>query len=187
MNKRSASSYVTAIAAVLLGGFAFAYQLIYSPEAPNWTGASAVALCVSLVFQFYVYPSVQLIDCKVIVTNPFQVTEVGLGLIEEVETRHQLTLKGAFGTIRVWSAPAPGRLTHKTRSGENLQKMGLDVGEVLRPGDVPTSLCGSVALQIRRSLKSKDCLSTSFSRRPNWIGLAPFLASVVMAVLSFQS
>ena len=48
--------------------------------------------------------------------------------------------------------------------------MGLKEGQEVRPSDMPSTISGSFALQIRRAM-AETPTDGSYNRSPNWIGI----------------
>lgn len=159
------------------------HALVYDLSAPNFIAFFGVLAAVGAVWAFYVLPSAEINGEFLILRNPFNIVRVGLGAIKNVETRYALTVEGDFGKATSWAAHPPGRLRHKSHSLEDLTSLGLKPGESVRPGDLPSTLCGSLALQIRRVLKDgESSASTSFSRTPNWVSIAAMVVPVALVV-----
>ncbi len=174
---------MTAIVSLIIGGAGVTHALVYDSAAPNLSAFLAVVAACSAVWVFYVLPSAEIKSGVLVLRNPFFIAEVGLGAIQNVETRFALSVEGDFGKVTSWAAHPPGRLRHKSHSMEDLTSLGLKPGESARPGDLPSTLCGSLALQIRRAIKDQDVsLNASFKRTPNWASICALVIPMVLVV-----
>ena len=167
--KRPTSSYVIAITSLILGGIA-SLQGFYTSTEAGVSGVAIVALVLGIVFAYYVIPAVSISAERVVIVNPLTRYEIGIAAIEDVDTRFALTLKGEFGKVLAWAAPAPSRHRHRSHSKEDFAVMGLKEGQEVRPSDTPSTISGSFALQIRRAM-AETPTDGSYKRSPNWIGI----------------
>jgi hypothetical protein len=180
MSKRPVSSYVIAVASLLLAALAAGQAIFFSPgdyiETLLWLG-----FLLALIWLGYVIPSAQVVRNELLITNPFRVARIGIGAIEDVDTRFSLKVRGGFGSISAWAAPAPGRLRHRSHATEDYKSLGLKDGELVRPGDLPSTISGSLAMQIRMAQKAGGDLPTKVHIYLNPLGIA--LAAVPSVLL----
>jgi len=183
MGKRPFSSYLIAALSLVLAGLATAQALVFGlgdvVETLLWLG---VAL--GLVWLGYVVPSAEIRNQQLVVVNPFRIAKIGLGAIENVDTRFALKVSGSFGKLSAWAAPAPGRLRYRSHPTEDFRALGLKNGEQVRPGDLPSSISGSLAMQIRIAQKDGGELPTEVRISLNPLGIA--LAVVPSLLLVFH-
>jgi hypothetical protein len=181
MNNRPTSSYVIAIASLVLAGLAMVQAIWFDQQNGVKTG-SIVLFLLGLIWTYYVFPKVELQPDKVIITNPLTNSEIGFGAIEDVDTRFALKLVGDRKAVSAWAAPAPGRHRHRSASPEDFKFLGLRSGESVRPGDLPSSITGSLAYQIRRAIEEGKTDNRSWSTKPNWLGVASVVIPLVVLV-----
>ena len=84
--------------------------------------------------------------------------------------------------VSAWAAPAPGRHRHRSASPEDFKFLGLRSGESVRPGDLPSSISGSLAYQIRRAIEDGKTDNRNWSTKPNWLGVASVVIPLVVLV-----
>ncbi|NBU22754.1 MAG: hypothetical protein EBS38_02420 [Actinobacteria bacterium] len=181
--KRPSSSYVIAITALLLAALASIQSLFYSTQEAGLQGFAIILLLTGIVFTYYVFPSIDLDDQRVVINNPFVRHEIGLGAIEAVDTRFALKVSGDFGTISAWAAPAPSRLRHRSHTREDFRTLGLKEGQEVRPSDLPSTISGSYALQIRRAIE-KGGQPSYHRRRVNLLGVLSIALPAVGVLVS---
>lgn len=183
MGKRPFSSYLIAALSLVLAGLATAQALFFGPsevvETLLWFG-----LALGLVWLGYVVPSAEIKNQQLVVVNPFRIAKIGLGAIENVDTRFALKVSGSFGKLSAWAAPAPGRLRYRSHPTEDFRALGLKNGEQVRPGDLPSTISGSLAMQIRIAQKDGGDLPTDAHIGFNLVGIA--LAVVPSLLLIFH-
>jgi hypothetical protein len=171
MNNRPTSSYVIAIASLILAALAMVQAIWFDQQNGVQTG-SIVLFMLGLIWAYYVFPKVELRSDLVIVTNPLTKSEIGYGAIEDVDTRFALKLVGDGKAVSAWAAPAPGRHRHRSASNEDFKFLGLKEGQSVRPGDLPSSISGSFAYQIRKAIEDGQTSNLTWSTKPNWLGVA---------------
>ncbi len=158
-------------------------SLFYATQQAGIQGIAIILLLTGIVFTYYVFPSVDLDGQRLIVTNPFVRHEIGLGAIEAVDTRFALRVSGDFGSVSVWAAPAPSRLRHRSHTREDFRTLGLKEGQEVRPSDLPSTISGSYALQIRRALEQGG--QPSYYRRSvNLLGVLSIALPAVGVLVS---
>jgi hypothetical protein len=171
MSKRPTSSYVIAISSLLLAGLALSQPIFFGfgdlIETLLWIG-----FALALVWLGYVIPSAEVVDGELLITNPFRVARIGIGAIEDVDTRFALKVTGSFGSVSAWAAPAPGRLRYRSHSTQDYRTLGLKDGELVRPGDLPSTISGSLAMQIRLAQRQGGQLPTKVQINLNPLGIA---------------
>jgi hypothetical protein len=184
MSKRPFSSYVIAVSSLVLAALAAAQPIFFGLgdiiETLLWLG---LMLC--WVWLGYVVPSVEVREERLLIRNPLRVATIGIGAIDEVDTRFALKVSGSFGSISAWAAPAPGRLRHRSHSIEDFKVLGLKSGENLRPGDLPSTISGSLALQIQRAKAAGKLLPQDFAIKPNLLGLSMALIPGILLSLHY--
>ena len=150
MNKRPTSSYVIAIASLILASLAMVQAIWFDQQNGLRTGAIVLFL-VGLIWAYYVFPKVDVKSDSVVVSNPLTISEVGFGAIEDVDTRFALKLVGEGKSVSAWAAPAPGRHRHRHTSTDDFRFLGLREGDfVLFTDDVHAELDALVADEHRR-------------------------------------
>lgn len=183
MSKRPGSSYFIAVLSLALAALAVSQPIFFGfgdlLETVLW-----LSLVLGLVWLGYVVPSAEIRNGELLITNPFRVAKIGIGAIEEVDTRFALKVSGQFGSISAWAAPAPGRLRHRSHATEDYKTLGLKDGELVRPGDLPSTLSGSLALQIEMVKSQGQPLPSQASIRLNFFGVA--LATLPGILLIFH-
>jgi hypothetical protein len=171
MGKRPFSSYLIAAVSLVLAGLATAQALVFGlgdvVETLLWLG-----FALGLVWLGYVIPSAEIRNQQLVVVNPFRIAKIGLGAIESVDTRF------------AWAAPAPGRRRFRSQSTEDYKALGLKEGQQVRPGDLPSTISGSLAMQIRIAQKAGGELPTEVQIGINPLGIA--LAVVPSLLLVFH-
>lgn len=123
------------------------------------------------------------------VVNVFRTYHVPWPAIEAIETKWALTLVTRLGTVRAWSAPAPGRQFQRRAMPGDRRIGGMRGGEFARPGDLPATESGAAALIVRqrwmriRERGYLDDARLEFDRMPvRWhTGVIAGLALVVAA------
>lgn len=153
-----------------MAGLALIQSLAFSEQEAGIQGAAIILLALGLVFAYYVVPAVELREDALVVVNPIFRHEIGLGAIEYVDTRFALNVGGAFGKVSAWAAPAPGRLRHRSHSTEDFKTLGLKDGQNVRPSDLPSTISGSFALQIKRSLERPQA-NANYTKRLNVVSI----------------
>jgi hypothetical protein len=181
MNNRPTSSYIIAIASLILAALAMVQAIWFDQQNGVQTG-SIVLFMLGLIWAYYVFPKVDIKTDKVIVTNPLTKSEIGFGAIEDVDTRFALKLIGEGKAVSAWAAPAPGRHRHRSASVEDFRFLGLKEGESVRPGDLPSSISGSFAYQIRKAIEDGHTSNLTWSTKPNWLGVASVVVPLVVLV-----
>ena len=171
------------LACLLLAALASIQSLFYSTQEAGLQGFAIILLLTGIVFTYYVFPSVDIDDQRLVVTNPFVRHEIGLGAIEAVDTRFALKVTGEFGAVSVWAAPAPSRLRHRSHTREDFRTLGLKEGQEVRPSDLPSTISGSYALQIRRAIEKGGQLS-HYRRSVNLLGVLSIALPAVGVLLS---
>lgn len=184
MSKRPFSSYLIAVISLLLAALAASQPILFGigdvVETLLWLG-----LVLSVIWLGYVIPSVEIKGSELVLVNPFRVARIGLGAIEEVDTRFALKVSGAFGSISAWAAPAPGRLSHRRHSREDYKPLGLKDGQSVRPGDLPSTISGSLALQINRAQRQNQSLPEHAFIGINWLGIALVLLPTILLFIHY--
>jgi len=184
MGKRPLSSYLIAALSLVLAGLAAAQTLLFSPsdvaETLLWLG-----FALGLVWLGYVVPSAEIKNQQLVVVNPFRIAKIGLGAIENVDTRFALEVSGSFGKLSAWAAPAPGRLRYRSHPTEDFRALGLKDGEQVRPGDLPSTISGSLAMQIRIAQKEGGDLPTKAQISPNLLGISLAVVPSLLLILHY--
>jgi hypothetical protein len=184
MTKRPFSSYFIAVTSLLLALLAASQAFFYGYGDPL-ENLLWIVFILSLVWLGYVMPSAEIQEDFLKVINPFRIARIGLGAIEVVDTRFALRVSGEFGTISAWAAPAPGRLRHRSHSREDFRALGLKPDQLVRPGDLPSTISGSLALQIDRARKGQRNLPSDVIVSVNWAGLAMAALPTISLVLHY--
>lgn len=180
--KRPTSSYVIAFTSLFFAGIA-SLQGFYTSFEAGIRGVAIVVLILGIVYAYYVIPALKVESDKVYILNPLTRHEIGLGAIEEVDTRFALNLTGDFGKVSAWAAPAPSRLRHRSHPKEDFAVLGLKEGEEVRPSDLPSTITGSFAMQIRKAM-AENPSDTSYLKAPNWAGILTMALPGLLVVLT---
>lgn len=181
MNKRPTSSYVIAIASLILASLAMVQAIWFDQQNGLRTGAIMLFL-LGLIWAYYVFPKVDIKSESVEITNPLTISEIGFGAIEDVDTRFALKLVGDGKAVSAWAAPAPGRHRHRHASTDDFRFLGLKEGQSVRPGDLPSSVSGSFAYQIRKAIEDGNTGNLTWSTKPNWLGVAVVVIPLVVLI-----
>jgi hypothetical protein len=181
MNKRPTSSYVIAIASLVLASLAMVQAIWFDQQNGLRTGAIVLFL-LGLIWTYYVFPKVDVRSDSVVVHNPLTTSEIGFGAIEDVDTRFALKLIGDGKAVSAWAAPAPGRHRHRHTSTDDFRFLGLKEGQSIRPGDLPSSVSGSFAYQIRKAIEDKNTGNHTWSTKPHWVGVASVVIPLVVLI-----
>ncbi len=186
MSKRPTSSYVIAISSVLLAALAAGQPIFFGygdlVETLLW-----LLFALSWIWLGYVIPSVEIQGEYLEIVNPFRLAKIGIGAIADVDTRFALKVSGKFGSISAWAAPAPGRLRHRSHTTEDFRALGLKSGELVRPGDMPSTITGSIALQIKRMQNSSKDLPSVSQITPNYLGIALAVVPTLLLLAHYLS
>lgn len=158
-------------------------SIFFSEPEAGQIGLVVVALLLGVIFTYYVIPALELTDDRLLIINPLTRHEIGFGAIEMVDTRFALSVVGKFGKVSAWAAPAPGRLRHRSHSTEDFRTLGLKEGQNVRPSDLPSTITGSYALQIRRALE-KPQANSSYVKRPNYLGIGLIVVPAIAVVIT---
>ena len=173
-----------AASSLLLAGLAASQPLFFGfgdlVETLLWLG-----FALALVWLGYVIPSAEVVDGELLITNPFRIARIGLGAIEDVDTRFALKVSGSFGSVSAWAAPAPGRLRYRSHSTQDYRTLGLKDGELVRPGDLPSTISGSLAMQIRMAQKASGDLPSKVSIHLNPLGIVLAVLPSVLLVAHY--
>lgn len=97
-------------------------------------------------------PYVEVSDGGVRLVNVFRTVDLPWPSIQTIDTKWALTLVTAYGRFTAWAAPAPGvrGAVRATRSDVKNLPSSTYAGEGIRPGDLPSSASGEVAVLIRK-------------------------------------
>jgi hypothetical protein len=159
-------------------------QAIWFDQQNGVQTGSIVLFLLGLIWAYYVFPKVEIKSDLVVVTNPLTKSEIGFGAIEDVDTRFALKLIGESKAVSAWAAPAPGRHRHRSTSPEDFKFLGLKSGESVRPGDLPSSVSGSLAYQIRKAIEDGNTNNRTWSTKPNWLGVASVVIPLVVLAVT---
>ena len=181
MNKRPTSSYIIAVASLVLAALAMVQAIWFDQQNGVQTG-SIVLFMLGLIWAYYVFPKVEINSDHVVITNPLTKSEIGFGAVEDVDTRFALKLVGDGKAVSAWAAPAPGRHRHRSASPEDFKFLGLKDGESVRPGDLPSSVSGSLAYQIRKAIDDGNTQNLTWSTKPNWLGVTSVVIPLLVLV-----
>jgi len=154
-----------------------------------------LALVGFMAWALYWRPKVVVSAGGVRVVNVFRTLDIPWPAIQEIETKWALTLGTAFGTVRAWAAPAPGRqLLHRARPSDR-KIGGYRRGDTARPSDLPQSDSGAAAQIVRqrwshhREAGHLDHAKLEYDRLPsrwNWDVVIGFAVIAPLAVLSLN-
>jgi len=109
-----------------------------------------LALVGLLTWALYWRPKVVVTAGGVRVVNVFRTIDVPWPAIKDVSTKWSLTIDTAFGSIRAWAAPAPGRQMMRRAQREDHRVAGQRAGETARPSDLPQTESGAAAQIVRQ-------------------------------------
>jgi hypothetical protein len=184
MSKRPFSSYLIAVVSLVLAGLALSQPIFFGlgdvVETLLW-----LVFALSLVWLGYVVPSAEIKNNELVIVNPFRVAKIGIGAIEDVDTRFALKVTGSFGKISAWAAPAPGRLRFRSHATEDYKSLGLKDGQQVRPGDLPSTVSGSLAMQIRIAQNQVGHPPTEVQIRLNLLGIALVVVPGLLLVVHY--
>jgi hypothetical protein len=142
-----------------------------------------LALVSLVAWALYWRPKVVVNAGGVRVVNVFRTLDIPWPAIRAIETKWTLTLETAFGKVRAWAAPAPGRQLMRRSEPADHKIGGYRRGDTARPGDLPQSESGAAAQIIRqrwlhhREAGHLDDPKLEFDRLPshwNWEVLIGF-------------
>lgn len=102
-----------------------------------------------LAFALFWFPRVDVAEHEVTVRNVFTTIHVPWPAIENVDTKYALTLYTAEGKITAWASPAPNRYAAQAGSLADAKRAAEASGANPRPGDLPSTQSGAIALVIR--------------------------------------
>ena len=109
-----------------------------------------LALVGLVTWALYWRPKVVVSVGGIRVVNVFRTIEVPWPAIKDVSTKWSLTLETAYGPIRAWAAPAPGRQMMRRAQPEDRRVAGQRPGDAARPSDLPQSESGAAAQIVRQ-------------------------------------
>jgi hypothetical protein len=157
-------------------------QAIWFDQQNGLRTGAIVLFLLGLIWAYYVFPKVEIKSDLVVVTNPLTKSEIGFGAIEDVDTRFALKLVGESKAVSAWAAPAPGRHRHRHTATDDFRFLGLREGESVRPGDLPSSVSGSFAFQIRKAIEEGNTGNNTWNTKPNWTGVASVVIPLVVLI-----
>lgn len=141
------------IAGTLIAGCAFAALSLITegvkPVVRVWPWLALVGL---VGWALYWRPKVVVNAGGVRVVNVFRTIDIPWPAIQEIETKWALTISTAFGNVRAWAAPAPGRQLMRRAEPADRKIGGYRGGDVVRTGDLLQSESGAAAQIIRQRL-----------------------------------
>ena len=151
-------SFSRTIAGVVIGTCALAaVSLLADDTQALLVWGPWLALVAGVAWALFWQPRVDVSDGGVTVVNVFRTIEVPWPTIEDVQTKWALTLDTAFGTVKAWAAPAPGRQVMRRAQAEDRRVGGHRAGTAVRPSDLPSTESGAAALIVRqRWLRLRD-------------------------------
>lgn len=120
--------------------------------AQSWTLALCGAVVGMWVWWLVWYPVVIVRTEGVAVINPLRRITVPWDALIQVETKYALTLITPQRKVSAWAAPAPGRQILMAANRQDLAKLprtSFDHQRSVALGDLPRSLSGSAALEVR--------------------------------------
>lgn len=152
--------------------------------------ATALALTAT-AYVYFVAPRVIVDEDAIRVENSWREHVVPWGALIEVETRFNLTLVTADGSIHAQAAPSPGGLTAMRARPDRdraTQRVQTQRGGAVRPGDLPSSLSGELAMVIRghwQDLVEAGALDTAAraSTSPRTTHLALTIGGLTLAAI----
>ncbi|MDO7881304.1 PH domain-containing protein [Salinibacterium soli] len=106
-------------------------------------------LLAALAFALFWFPRVDVAEHEVTVVNVFTTVHVPWPAIENVDTKYALTLTTADGTVTAWASPAPNRYAAQAGTMKDARLAAEASGANPRPGDLPSTQSGAIALVIR--------------------------------------
>lgn len=183
---RVLSVVIAIVGALGLGGFVVT---------GDWSGLARYAwplvLLVVLAFAAFWFPRVDVAEHEITVVNVFSTQHVPWSAIERVDTKYALTLITPNGKVTAWASPAPNRYSAQLGTKGDVRLAARDGETAVRPGDLPSTMSGAVALVIRshwQDLRDDGKLELGFDpaamrRDIHWPLLAVIGALVVASVL----
>lgn len=125
----------------------------FLPVRPTTPAIVVLALSATAIsYIYFVAPRIVVDETAILVQNPWREHLVPWGALIDIETRFNLTLVTADGRVHAQAAPSPGGLTSmRTRPDQDraTTRVSGRSGGAVRPGDLPSSLSGSLAGAIR--------------------------------------
>lgn len=148
---RPRTGWVFLLCTLIVTGPVFASAFL--PVRPTTPAIAVLALSVTVIaYVYFVAPRIVVAEDAIRVENSWREHVVPWDALVDVETRFNLTLVTAEDRVHVQAAPSPGGLT-AMRSRPDQDRATTRVtgqrGGALRPGDLPSSLSGSLAAVIR--------------------------------------
>lgn len=97
-------------------------------------------------------PHVAVSDGGVRLVNVLRTIDLPWPSIEAIDTKWSLSLVTAYGKFTAWAAPAPGVRGAFRAARTDVKRLPSSTyaGEGVRPGDLPSSASGEVAVRIRQ-------------------------------------
>lgn len=102
-----------------------------------------------LAFVLFWFPRVDVAEHEVTVRNVFTTVHVPWPAIENVDTKYSLTLYTPEGKVTAWASPAPNRYAAQAGTLKDARLAAQASGTSPRPGDLPSTQSGAIALVIR--------------------------------------
>ena len=148
---RSRTALVLAVAIMALAAAALV-NLATGGWAVVWRWGAVPLWLALTVWGLFGAPRVLVDQAGVTLVNPANTVYLEWGAIRRIDTRWALTLFTARGKVTAFAAPAPSNFSiHRARPAD---LKGLPestyVADSIRPGDLPQSPSGHVALVVRR-------------------------------------
>jgi len=109
-----------------------------------------LALAAMISWALYWRPRVGVSAGGVEVVNVTRTYDVPWPAIEDIDTKWALTLHTAYGRVRSWAAPAPGRQMMRRLEKGDLTIPGYRPGDAARPSDLTGTESGAAALLVRQ-------------------------------------
>jgi hypothetical protein len=111
-----------------------------------------LALVAGTCWALFWRPAVVVDDGGVHLVNPLRTIDVPWPAIQAIDTKYAHVLITAYGRFTAWAAPAPGvrETVRASRQETRHLPASTAAGGGIRPGDLPSSPSGGVALTIRR-------------------------------------
>lgn len=165
--------------------------------AGDWAGllraAGPLLLVGATALALFWFPRVDVAEHEVTVVNVFSTVHVPWPAIERVDTKWALTLFTPKGKVTAWASPAPNRYSAQVSASSETRLAARDGESAVRPGDLPSTPSGAVALVIRshwEDLRDDGKLDLGFDpeamrRDIHWPAIAVLGLLAVATVLGF--
>lgn len=185
---------VLSVLSIAIVAFGLVGLVLAGDWVPLLRFSAPAAFAVVLVLATFWRPRIDVAEHGVTVVNVFSTVQVPWPAIERVDTKYALTLYTVGGKVSAWASPAPGRFSTQLGTRGDARLAARDGESAVRPGDLPHTASGALALVIRdhwQQLRDDGLLELGVDReamrrephRATAIALAVLAAASLAAVL----